>query len=78
MPLTNSLPTLQQFPDFLAVSQVSEVTNMSAAFWWKQLRLRKIAHVKIGASVRIPKSELEAWLRTREVSATVDPVAIGA
>jgi excisionase family DNA binding protein len=69
--LLNIIENFQSLPEFLAVAQVAEATNMSPQFWWKQLRRRAIPHVRIGGAVRIRKSALAEWLETREVSATV-------
>jgi excisionase family DNA binding protein len=53
-------------PEYLAIPQVAELTGMSEAFWWKQIRLKLIPYIKLGASVRIRKSSLESYLSMRE------------
>ena len=55
-------------PEYLAIPQVAELTGMSEAFWWKQIRLKRIPYTKLGASVRIRKSSLENYLSIREVA----------
>ena len=66
--LTNSSRWFENLAEFLSVPQAAEVTNMSIGFWWKQVRLRKIPHVKIGSAVRIRKSALAEWLAAREMA----------
>ena len=60
---------LQNLPEYLSVTQVADVTGMSQAYWWKQLRQRAIPYTKLGSAVRIRKSVLTEWLATREVAA---------
>ena len=60
---------LHNLPEYLSVNQVAEVTGMSEGYWWKQLRLRAIPHIKLGSAVRIRKSALTEWLAAREVAA---------
>ena len=69
MQLNKSIPgALDQLPEFLSVPQTADTTNMSVGFWWKQIRLRQIPHVKIGSAVRIRKTALLDWLASREVA----------
>jgi excisionase family DNA binding protein len=53
--------------EYLPIPEVAALTRMSEAFWWKQLRLRKIPHVKLGAAVRIRRATLTEWMASREV-----------
>jgi excisionase family DNA binding protein len=55
-------------PEYLAIPQIAELTGMSEAFWWKQIRLKNIPYTKFGSSVRIRRSSLESWLLAREVA----------
>jgi excisionase family DNA binding protein len=54
--------------EYLAVPEIAELTHISEAFWWKQLRLKKIPYVKLGAAVRVRRSSLDDWLLAREVA----------
>jgi excisionase family DNA binding protein len=54
-------------PEYLAIPQVAQLTNMSEAYWWKQIRLKRIPYTKFGTAVRVRKSSLDAWLSAREV-----------
>jgi excisionase family DNA binding protein len=65
---TDSSRSFENLPEFLSVPQAAEVTNMSIGFWWKQVRQRRILHVKIGSAVRIRKSTFAEWLAAREIA----------
>jgi excisionase family DNA binding protein len=63
-------PTLEETAnsEYLAITEVAKLTNMSEAFWWKQIRLKNIPYAKLGSSVRVRRSALGAWLQAREVA----------
>jgi excisionase family DNA binding protein len=54
--------------EYLAIPEIARLTNMSEAYWQKQVWLRKISYTKFGASVRIRRSTLDTWLAVREVA----------
>jgi excisionase family DNA binding protein len=55
--------------DLLTISEVAKITRMSAS-WWRQRVFRKeINYLKIGRSVRIPRSTVDEVLRSSHVDA---------
>lgn len=58
--------------DLLTISEVAQITRMSAS-WWRQRVFRKeINYLKIGRSVRIPRSTVDEVLRSSHVDARND------
>ncbi len=58
--------------ELLTVSEAARISRMSTA-WWRQRVFRKeINYLKIGRSVRIPKSTLDQILRESHVDARIN------
>ncbi len=55
--------------ELLTISEAAKMTRMSAS-WWRQRVFRKeIDYLKIGRSVRIPRSTVDEVLRSSRVDA---------
>ncbi|MBT3574476.1 MAG: helix-turn-helix domain-containing protein [Candidatus Marinimicrobia bacterium] len=48
---------------YLTLEQVAAQTSMSVEFWRSRIQSRDIDYVKIGRSVRIPQSSLNAVIK---------------
>ncbi|WP_405924567.1 excisionase family DNA-binding protein [Streptomyces sp. NBC_00035] len=55
---------------YLSVDQVAEVLGTSARFPRRLIEERRIRYVKVGRHVRIPKSAVDEFIRSR----TVEPI----
>ena len=47
----------------ITVFEAERLTGRKVATWRKDIRLRKIDSVKLGRSVRLPRSAVEAFVR---------------
>lgn len=54
------------------VSEAAQITGHREATWRKWILLRKVRVTKIGASVRIPESELARLISQGEIPARTD------
>lgn len=57
------------FGDLLTVSEAAAITRMSKSWWRQQVFRKQIDFHKIGRSVRIPRSSVEAVLAASFVPA---------
>ncbi|MDT9699789.1 excisionase family DNA-binding protein [Streptomyces sp. P17] len=55
---------------YLSVDQVAELLGTTARFPRRLIEERRIRYVKVGRHIRIPKSAVEEFIRTR----TVEPL----
>jgi len=55
------------FPIILTISQVSEETHLSKATIYRLISASKLRPIHIGGSIRIPRAELERFLRQLSV-----------
>lgn len=53
--------------EFLTISDVAELLQLSTTTIWRHIRTGKIKAIKIGRSYRIRRTDLEAMLRAAEV-----------
>jgi excisionase family DNA binding protein len=51
----------------LSIIQLMKLTGESESCWRKRLGRREIAFVRLGANVRVRKSDFDEWLRSRTV-----------
>ena len=52
----------------LTVSDVAERTNMSEAFWRREVRLKRIPVTYFGRAVRISDADLDAYMAQRRAA----------
>ncbi len=55
-------------PEMLTVSEVAERTNMSIAFWRREVRLKRIPVTYFGRAVRISDADLDAYMAQRRAA----------
>lgn len=53
--------------EFLSVSELVRITAESESAWRKRLARKELPHVKLGANVRVRRSDFEAWVEHRMV-----------
>lgn len=53
--------------ELLTLDEAAKVTRMSLAWWRQKVFRREIKYLKIGRSVRIPRSTVDEVLRSAEV-----------
>jgi excisionase family DNA binding protein len=61
---------MDTLPEFLTVKEVGQALRLSSMSVYRLLHLNEIGYVKAGKSFRIPRQELEDYIKRRLVERT--------
>ena len=53
--------------DLLSIRELMRLTSESESCWRKRLGRRELLYIRLGANVRVRRSDLNAWLAERTI-----------